>query len=168
MKLTVDDFVFFWGHTDRSTLTGRECLSQWYARPFIVDGLCYGCMEQYLMAEKARAFGDSEVEAQIMLESNPMLIKKLGRRVANYDDAVWSAVRQQVAVKGNIEKFTQNADLRKFLLSTGDRIIAEASPYDRIWGIGLDEHSSDATRPERWRGQNLLGFALMEVRELIS
>ncbi|WP_295732436.1 NADAR family protein, partial [uncultured Muribaculum sp.] len=162
-----DDFVFFWSHRDRESQIGKNCLSQWYVRPFIVDGISYNCMEQYLMAEKARLFDDEDVENQIMKESNQTIIKKLGRQVHGYDDAVWSKVRQQISIRGNYEKFSQNEDLKEYLLSTEDKILVEASPKDNIWGIGLDEFSSDATRPENWRGQNILGFALMEAREII-
>lgn len=166
-NLGKEDFVFFWGHTDRNTEIGKNCLSQWYSRPFIVDGLCYNCMEQFLMAEKARLFGDEEVEAKIMSESNQKVIKKLGRQVHGYDDAVWAKVRQQISVRGNYEKFSQNEDLKEYILSTGDKILVEASPKDNIWGIGLDEFSLDAPKPEHWKGTNILGFALMEVREII-
>lgn len=163
-----DDFVFFWGHIDRDGRSAKCCLSQWYGRPFVVDGKCYCCMEQYLMAEKARLFGDVETEAEIMSETGPMVIKKLGRRVKDYDDAVWTAVRQQVSVRGNYEKFSQNKDLKNYLLSTASRILVEASPKDAIWGIGLDEFSDDAVIPARWKGENLLGFALMAVRDMIA
>lgn len=163
-----EDFVFFWGHTDRKEGTGKNCLSQWYSRPFIVDGQCYNCMEQFIMAEKARLFGDDEVEAKIMQETNQMAIKKLGRQVRGYDDTIWARVRQQISVRGNYEKFSQNNDLKEFLLSTEDRILVEASPKDSIWGIGLDEFSTDASKPANWRGDNILGFALMEVREIIK
>lgn len=97
-----------------------------------------------------------------------MAIKKLGRQVQGYDDAVWAKVRQQISVRGNYEKFSQNEDLKEYLLSTGDKILVEASPKDIIWGIGLDEVSPDAPKPGNWRGQNILGFALMEVREIIK
>lgn len=165
-RFSKDDFVFFWGHTDRQTAgAGKQCLSQWYIAPMTVDGVCYNCMEQYLMAEKARTFGDRETEALIMAEYNQLKIKKLGRKVAGYDDAVWSARRQQVSIRGNICKFAQNPRLKDFLLSTGDKILVEASPEDTVWGIGLDENSPAAIVPSRWRGRNLLGFALMEARE---
>lgn len=159
------DFVFFWGHADRKAGIGKQCLSQWYMAPMDIAGLHYNCMEQYLMAEKARTFGDVEAEAKIMAEYIQMAIKKLGRKVAGYDDDVWKAMRRHVSVRGNIYKFAQNPRLKDFLLSTGDKIIVEASPNDRIWGIGLDENSPDAAVPARWQGENLLGFALMEVRD---
>lgn len=161
-----EDFLFFWGHEDRKNAHGidRTCLSQWYMAPMVIDGNCYNCMEQYLMAEKARIFGDTEIWQKIMSEYNQMTIKKLGRQVRNYDDTVWREVRQEVSVWGNLAKFNQNDRLRDYLLSTGSRILVEASPKDRIWGIGFDENSVEATNPSEWRGKNLLGFALMEVR----
>lgn len=168
---TADDFVFFWGHTDRTAgkggAIGRECLSKWYMAPMMADGLYYNCMEQYLMAAKARVFGDRLTEERIMASYSQMEIKKLGRQVSGYDDAVWSGMRQRVSVDGNICKFGQNPRLMDFLLSTGDRIIAEASPKDSIWGIGLDASHPDSVVPGRWQGLNLLGFALMEVRDYL-
>ncbi len=164
-----EDFVFFWGHTDRKTggSVGKNCLSQWYQAPMIVDGVYYHCMEQYLMAEKARTFGDGEIERKIIDEYSQMTIKKLGRQVGNYDDGVWSRIRQAVSVEGNLAKFSQNPSLRDYLLSTGDRILVEASPKDTIWGIGFDEFAPEAKCPDKWRGMNLLGFALMEVRSML-
>jgi hypothetical protein len=96
-----------------------------------------------------------------------MAIKKLGRLVKEYDDEVWKEHRFDVVVSGNYAKFTQNEELKKFLLSTGNRIIVEASPKDTIWGIGMDEFDEDAINPKKWKGTNLLGFALMEVRSKI-
>lgn len=103
-----EDFVFFWGHTDRKTggSVGKNCLSQWYQAPMVIDGVYYNCMEQYIMAEKARLFNDAETESRIMAEYSQMAIKKLGRQVVGYVDAQWKAVRQQVSVKGNIAKFS--------------------------------------------------------------
>lgn len=97
-----------------------------------------------------------------------MAMKKLGRKVRNYDDSIWKEKRYDVVVKGNIAKFSQNEKLRSFLLSTGSKILVEASPKDTIWGIGLEESSPDALSPRKWQGENLLGFALMEVRDIIS
>lgn len=164
-KFDKDDFIFFWGHTAKGNEVTKACLSQWFTCSFIVDGQVYNCAEQYMMAEKARIFGDEEVRQQILLESDQMTIKKLGRKVANYDDAIWADMRCAVVVNGNLAKFAQNQELLDFLLKTGDKILVEASPIDRIWGIGLDESSPDACNPRVWRGNNLLGFALMTVRE---
>lgn len=145
----------------------KVCLSQWYQCPFVVEGQYYNCAEQYMMAEKARIFGDEEIHQQILAEYSQMAVKKLGRKVRDYDDEVWKEKRFDVVVKGNIAKFSQNEKLLDSLLSTGDKILVEASPKDTFWGIGLDESSSEAIQPRKWIGENLLGFALMEVRDIL-
>lgn len=165
---TQDSFVFFWGHNDRGEGLRKACLSQWFLCIFVVDGQYYNCAEQFMMAEKARIFGDEEIRQLILAEYSQMAMKKLGRKVRNYDDSIWKEKRYDVVVKGNIAKFSQNEKLRSFLLSTGSKILVEASPKDTIWGIGLEESSPDALSPRKWQGENLLGFALMEVRDIIS
>lgn len=161
------DFVFFWGHTDRGEGLTKACLSQWFPCFFVVDGQYYNCTEQYMMAEKARIFSDEEIRQQILAEYSQLAMKKLGRKVRNYDDVTWKEKRFDVVVKGNIAKFSQNEKLQNFLLSTGDKILVEASPKDTVWGIGLDESSPEAIQPSKWKGDNLLGFALMEVRDIL-
>lgn len=163
--LSRDDFVFFWGHAARAERQAKACLSQWYLCGFELDGLYYNCAEQFMMAEKARLFRDDDALHRIMQAYDPLEQKKLGRRVQGYDDALWKEHCFDAVVRGNMAKFAQNEKLRDFLLSTGDKILAEASPKDEVWGIGLDEESPDAVCPRRWPGANLLGFALMEVRE---
>ena len=167
LTLTRDDFVFFWGHEDRGKGLTKVCLSQWYQCPFVVEGQYYNCTEQYMMAEKARIFGDEEIRQQILAEYSQMAMKKLGRKVRNYDDEIWKVKRFDVVVKGNIAKFSQNEKLLDFLLSTDDKILVEASPKDTVWGIGLDESSPEAIQPRKWIGENLLGFALMEVHDIL-
>lgn len=167
LTLTRDDFVFFWGHEDRGKGLTKVCLSQWYQCPFVVEGQYYNCAEQYMMAEKARIFGDEEICQQILAEYSQMAMKKLGRKVRDYDDEIWKEKRFDVVVKGNIAKFSQNEKLLDFLLSTDDKILVEASPKDTVWGIGLDESSPEAIHPRKWIGENLLGFALMEVRDIL-
>ena len=167
LTLTRDDFVFFWGHEDRGKGLTKVCLSQWYQCPFVVEGQYYNCAEQYMMAEKARIFGDEEIRQQILAEYSQMAMKKLGRKVRNYDDEIWKEKRFDVVVKGNIAKFSQNEKLLDFLLSTDDKILVEASPKDTVWGIGLDESSPEAIQPRKWIGENLLGFALMEVHDIL-
>ena len=162
-----EDFVFFWGHVARAEKQAKACLSQWYPCGFEVDGFYYNCAEQFMMAEKARLFHDEETLSKIMQAYDPMEQKKLGRRVQGYDNDVWKACCFDVVVRGNIAKFSQNEKLRDFLISTGDRILVEASPKDAVWGIGLDEESPDAINPRKWPGTNLLGFALMEVRDVL-
>lgn len=161
------DFVFFWGHEDRGKGLSKACLSQWFPCSFVIDGQYYNCTEQYMMAEKARLFGDEETRDLILAEYNQMTIKKLGRKVKGYDDNVWKERRFDVVVRGNLAKFSQNENLKSFLLGTEDKVLVEASPKDDVWGIGLEESFPDAFRPRNWKGTNLLGFALMEVREIL-
>lgn len=164
-SFTKDDFVFFWGHQKGKNGVSKSCFSQWYPCLFTVDGQEYNCAEQYMMAQKANIFGDKEVMTQILAETYQMTIKRLGRLVKNYNDDVWIEKRFQIVVESNLAKFSQNDDLRHFMLNTGDKIIVEASPKDTIWGIGFDEFAPEATNPSLWNGENLLGFALMEVRD---
>ena len=163
-----DDFVFFWGHTDCPHNDPHACLSQWHPSPFFLNGVFYNCAEQYMMAEKARLFADEQALQQIMASYNPLAIKKLGRTVRNFDATTWQAHCYDIVVKGNMAKFTQSPHKGEILLSTGNKIIAEASPYDTIWGIGLAADDPRALRPGEWPGSNLLGFALMEVRDILA
>lgn len=154
---TTDKYIFFWGNI----------YSQWYRSIFTVDGVQYQCAEQYMMAEKARTFGDEENLQKILSVDDPRKQKQWGRAVKNYDDKVWSQIRFDAVVKGNYAKFSQNEDLKKQLLATGDKIIVEASPYDTIWGIGLGEDDKRCLDERQWRGQNLLGKAIMVVRDML-
>ncbi|MGM9802732.1 MAG: NADAR family protein [Muribaculaceae bacterium] len=164
---TKDDFIFFWGHTDREKDVDKSCLSQWHMCLFEVDGMYYNCTEQYMMAEKARLFGDEETRQQIMASFDPMTIKKLGRKVSGFVAEMWDAQKYDIVVKGNLAKFSQNQKMMEYMLGTGDKILVEASPKDTIWGIGLSEEAPEACNPSLWRGDNLLGFALMEVRDML-
>ena len=163
-----DDFVFFWGHADRKEDVNKSCLSQWYMCSFVVDNVSYNCAEQFMMAEKARIFGDDDTWQQIMASYDPMTIKKLGRKVRNFNAYVWKKNCQEVVKRGNLAKFSQNQKLLEYLLGTGDKILVEASPKDTIWGIGLADDASEASNPRLWQGENLLGFALMEVRDMLK
>ena len=118
-----------------------------------------------MMAEKGRIFGDEETRQRIMKEEEPSIIKDLGREVKGFDPEIWDQHKFDVVVKGNLAKFGQNEKLLKFLLNTGSAILVEASPYDRVWGIGMREDNKDAKDAEKWYGINLLGFALMVVRD---
>lgn len=163
---TKTEYLLFWGHQPscEGNLT-KTCLSQWWQSSFRVDAEEYFCMEQYMMAQKALLFKDAEIHAQIMQSKDPKAIKALGRKVKNFHEDVWSQKRYSIVVNGNYAKFIQDPMLKVFLLSTGNKILVEASPYDRIWGIGLAQNDPQAKNPHAWRGQNLLGFALMEVRD---
>lgn len=161
-----EKYLHFWGHTpQRDGTLGASCLSQWWPSPFAVDGVEYATAEHWMMACKARLFGDEEAERAALEAANPALAKKAGRLVRDFDETVWERERFRIVVEGSVHKFGQDAALRGFLLATGDRILVEASPTDRIWGIGLASDDERAQDPARWRGLNLLGLALMEARE---
>ena len=163
------DYVFFWGHQARAGgQLGPSCLSQWWPASFALDGVCYQTAEHYMMAEKARLFGDDEMRGEILAAEHPAEAKALGRRVSGFDGAVWAARRFDIVVAGNVAKFGQDEGLRAYLLGTSSRVLVEASPVDRIWGIGLAADDERAKNPLRWRGLNLLGFALMEARHKLA
>jgi ribA/ribD-fused uncharacterized protein len=159
-------YLFFWGHQPQPDgSAGKGCFSQWWPAQFTVDGVTYPTAEHFMMTAKALLFGDAEVAARIPSAPHPSDAKKLGRQVRGFDEELWSARRFDLVVAGNVAKFSQNPELRQFLLGTGDRVLVEASPRDRIWGIGMSASNELATSPEHWRGLNLLGFALMEARQ---
>ncbi|KAK8159158.1 DUF1768-domain-containing protein [Phyllosticta citrichinensis] len=138
-------------------------LSQWYERPFVVDGTPFKCAEMWMMAQKAACFGDEPSRRAILRAPTPRKQKSLGRKVENFDFQVWEQRKYDVVVQGNMHKFGQAPDLRRRLLETGERELVEASPFDRVWGIGYDAAHAKGNR-EFW-GENLLGKALMEVRK---
>ncbi|MFF2330518.1 MULTISPECIES: NADAR family protein [unclassified Streptomyces] len=158
-------YLYFWGHRPRPDGgIGASCLSQWWPAPFTVDGVAYASAEHWMMARKARLFGDAEAEAGAVSAKSPAQAKKVGRLVRGFDEAVWERERYALVVAGSIHKFDHHPRLREFLLNTGDRVLVEASPMDRIWGIGLAADDPRAKDPASWRGLNLLGFALMDAR----
>jgi ribA/ribD-fused uncharacterized protein len=158
-------FLFFWGHqAPKDGRVGATCFSQWYTAPFTLNGERYQTAEHFMMAEKARLFGDDAIRRRVLASRTPGEAKKLGREVAGFDEQVWRCERFEVVVRANVEKFRQNAALGEFLARTGGRVLVEASPVDRVWGIGLAAVHEDAGRPALWPGLNLLGFALMEAR----
>lgn len=162
------DFIFFWKHTENKEEISKACLSQWSKSYFTVDGIHYNCAEQYMMAEKARLMKDEYTRQRILSETDPHEIKKLGKEVQNFNEEVWRRHRMDIVIKGNFYKFMANKSLRDYLLSTGNKILVEASPYDTIWGIGMKEECAEIRNPRLWKGQNLLGFALMEVRSRLK
>ncbi len=162
---TAPKYVLFWGHQPNADgSVGKGCFSQWFEASFEVDGQSYLTAEHFMMAEKARLFGDMETRASVLAARTPAEAKKLGRSVRGFDDVRWELARFDIVVRANEAKFSQNGALRQYLLSTGDRVLVEASPVDRIWGIGLAANDDRAMTPRAWCGLNLLGFALMEVR----
>ena len=161
---TKEDFVFFWGHRKGKKI-GKTCFSQWYEIEFEVDGHRYNCAEQYMMAQKAWLFKDIEIFSKILDARDPKEIKALGREVKNFEPKIWNQHKFEIVVKGNLGKFGDNPELKDYLLSTRDKILVEASPYDKIWGIGMKVETPGIENPSNWKGENLLGFALMEVRD---
>jgi ribA/ribD-fused uncharacterized protein len=163
------DFLFFWGHTPKAAgKVDASCLSQWFERGFELDGVRYPTAEHFMMASKARLFEDPSALARIVKATSPADAKELGRAVRGYDDAAWERARFDAVVRGNVAKFGEHADLKAFLMATGDRVIVEASPRDTVWGIGLGASNPLARDPAKWRGRNLLGFALMEARARLA
>jgi ribA/ribD-fused uncharacterized protein len=142
-------------------------LSNFAAYPIIIDNRRFLCNEQYIMFSKALLFGDIETAQLIMESSNPVQMKKLGRQVKNFDEKMWlNGNITRIADNCNVAKFTQYTKLKKLLLATGNATIAEASPYDKIWGIGVDtEVGKDRTK---WQGTNILGESLMRVRDILK
>ncbi len=158
-------YVHFWRHTALSDgRIGAGCLSQWWPSPFTVDGVEYATAEHWMMAAKARLFADPEGERRALASGHPAQAQQAGRLVRGFDEDVWRRERLSIVVEGSMHKFAADAGLREFLLNTGDRVLVEASPRDRVWGIGLTADDERAEDPGRWRGSNLLGFALMEAR----
>ena len=157
------NIIGFYGYTNQYGF-----LSQHYKSDFVVDNIKYNCTEQYMMAQKAKLFGDDEIYQKILTAKEPFEHKKLGRLVKNYKEDQWIANREQIVYTGNINKFSQNIKLKKLLLETGDAILVEASPYDKIWGVGLKYTDPRLQDPKKWNGLNLLGKILMKVREELS
>ena len=159
-------YLFFWGHQPRKDgRISESCFSQWYVAPFKVGEITYPTAEHYMMAEKAKLFDDTEALAKILACQSPAEAKKIGRTVRNFDPVLWEANCFDIVVTANYHKFSQNPALREFLLTTVNRILVEASPVDNIWGIGLAKDDIAIENPAKWPGKNLLGFALMEVRD---
>lgn len=163
------EFLFFWGHTRTpGHEVGRWVLSQWWPVEFAVDGVMYRSAEHFMMAEKARLFGDEEMRTRVLKSETPSDAKKLGRAVRGFDEDTWLAHRYDIVFRASIAKFGQHQELRDFLLATGDKVLVEAAPRDTVWGIGLGAENPAATDPVRWCGENLLGFALMEARAALA
>jgi len=167
--------------------TGVEwyyCFSNWAWTPYSVKGVNYIASEQQMMEQKALLFGDKEVAQKVMdLKPPPTIsplnydqdwtpynnilskIKALGREVKKFDSKLWEEKRFDIVFAANLEKFKQNKELADTLLSTKDWVLAEASPHDKIWGIGLSPTDPNVQKPSQWKGKNILGEVLMKVRD---
>lgn len=155
----MEQFFFFYGGP----------ASQWYPSVFNLDGVEYDCAEQCMMHKKALLFGDDEIAQQIMAaKDDPKTQKALGRKVANFDEDIWNATAKLIVYRANRAKFTQNTELKSWLLSTTGKTLVEASPFDRIWGIGLAPRDPEAASRSTWQGLNWLGEIVTLVRDDIS
>jgi ribA/ribD-fused uncharacterized protein len=162
-------YVLFWGHRpERNGRTGRGCFSQWWPVPVSIGAVTYPTAEHWMMAEKARLFDDKEGLARVLAARSPGTAKAAGREIRGFDEDRWAEARYDIVVTGTLAKFSQHPDLARVLGETGAMILVEASPTDRVWGIGLSANDEAATDPSRWPGLNLLGFALMDVRETLA
>lgn len=165
---TQQQYLFFWGHQpSKDGFLTNSCFSQWWQQDFSFEGLTYFCAEQWMMAEKARLFQDYETLPLILEAGTPKECKSLGRKIKNFHEDKWDKNKGNIVLFGNYLKFSQNSSLSEFLLQTNNDIIAEASPYDKIWGIGMKAGDININNPGKWRGKNLLGFIIMEVRDAI-
>lgn len=163
------EYLLFYGHKESSDgVVSSSCCSQWYPAKFKVSGVTYRTAEQFMMAEKARLFSDVEYLSQILASKTPAEAKALGRKVRNFDERIWASNCSDIVVTGNKAKFSQNQNLARWLLDTDGSVLVEASPRDRIWGIGLGKSNPAALDPRQWRGKNLLGFALMQARDQLQ
>lgn len=142
-------------------------LSHHHIRAFIVNNVTFNCVEQFMMYYKARLFGDLEIANQILETDDPVIQKRLGRQVKNFNQAIWNEHREKCIFVGNLHKFTQNASLSSYLLDTGDKELVEASPIDTTYGVGLSENDPRIKSKNMWRGMNLCGIAIMKVRKII-
>ena len=162
------DFLFFYGHTNDKKEVTKSSLSQWYIKDFRDNDLVFNCMEKYMMYNKALLFDDKDIANEILNTNQPKAIKELGRKVKNFNDELWDKMKYKIVFTGNYYKFSQNTDLRNFLLSTKNKVLVEASPYDKVWGIKMKYDDENIENPFCWKGENLLGFALMEARDEIK
>jgi ribA/ribD-fused uncharacterized protein len=162
-------YIFFWGQTNKyNEEVGKFCFSQWFECPFTVDSITYKKAEHCMMAHKALLFNDRNNFDKIISCDKPGEAKKLGRQVLGYDEQTWNKKKFDIVKLGNIHKFNQHPKFAEYLLKTDNRILVEASSVDTIWGIGLSQDSNDIENIYSWRGQNLLGFALMSTRDFLK
>ncbi|OPH47867.1 GTP cyclohydrolase [Paenibacillus ferrarius] len=156
----MERFTFFW--------RTESPFSQWHPCRFVIAGISFNCAEQYMMYMKAISFEDNKMADKILGSHSPSEQKRLGRSVSNFSADQWQLVCKQIVYDANYAKFTQNPELRTRLLATSGTTIVEASPDDRIWGIGLAEDHPHARNRSKWRGTNWLGEILTQLREDLS
>jgi ribA/ribD-fused uncharacterized protein len=162
------EFLMFWGRKGHDTSKiGPYVFSQWHFSDFEIAGQVYPTAEHFMMSQKALAMDDFDTLAKILECAGPDEAKALGRQVSPWVQEKWDEVKFEAVVQANVAKFSQDPELKEYILGTGDMVLVEASPEDKIWGIGLRREDKEASDPNKWRGRNLLGFALMEARHRI-
>lgn len=158
---TNENIIYFFGEKN-----DYGCFSQFFQSKFIDEnGIQFECCEQFMMYYKAKLFENTKIANKILQETKPKIIKNLGRKVSNFNENIWNENKKKIVYKGNYFKFTQNEKLKEILIKTENKILVEASPYDKIWGIGID--TKQAIEGKKWEGLNLLGNILMDVRKKI-
>lgn len=155
--MTAERFTFFFGP--------EHPFSQWHPSPFVLDGVAFACAEQAMMHGKATLFGDAATAAAILAAPTPARHKALGRQVKPFDAATWVQHRERIVMAASRAKYTQQPALRAALCATAGTTLVEASPYDKIWGIGLAASDPRAADRAQWQGQNLLGQILTRLRD---
>lgn len=164
-----DECCFFWGHQPaKNGIIAENCLSQWWKCTFMENQILFCCAEQYMMYKKAMLFKDFEYAQKILFSKDPKKMKEYGRVVRGFDENIWNEEKCNIVLRGNILKFSQNEELYRFLIGTKNKILVETSPYDKIWGIGMRKSEEGIFEPSKWKGLNLLGFILMDVRNRIG
>jgi len=162
-------YLLFWGHQpQRDGSIGSGCLSQWWKSDFVYEENRFTSAEQWMMYQKAILFGDKQIAEEILSDENPAKVKSLGRKVNGFSPELWDKKKFEIVVKGSFLKFSQNPDLKAYLIGTKNRVLVESSPVDRIWGTGLAKDHEFAEVPQKWKGENLLGLALMKARGNIT
>jgi hypothetical protein len=151
----MEQFTFFWGGE----------FSQWFPSNFVIDGIKYSTCEKYMMAKKAELFGDTDILDKIMKSDDPRQVKAFGRLIKGFDKDKWEAVCKKIVYDGNYAKFTQNKKLLNVLNNTHGTTLVEASPEDKIWGIGLAAYDPRSKDRNKWLGTNWLGEVITQVRE---
>jgi ribA/ribD-fused uncharacterized protein len=145
----------------------RHCFNNWHYSNFVFEGIQFDCSEQYLMWAKAIFFGDTETAVLILAAQCPLEAKERGDKIKGVDESIWSRECVSLAVMGLCAKFSQNPRMKKELLDTQSKIIVEANPHDRIWGVGLEEHDDKIWDKDQWLGENRQGIALMQTRDIL-
>ena len=152
----IGKYTFFW----------KDKIAHWNMQSFRDEkGIEYLCVEQYMMAQKAILFKDTETYNKIMKATDPSEHQKIGREIKAFNQKIWDENKEKIVYDGNYFKFTQNPELLAILLSTKGTELVEASPFDEIWGIAMDVDNPDITDKTKWKGQNLLGKLLTQLRD---